>query len=139
MALIESTVSSNRIEGVEVEKTRFTALVFGQPLLQNRDEEEVKGYRDALDLIHAQGSALTLSEEMIQHLHHLTRGQIWDAGQYKEKDSDIIEKYPDGRERVRFKDGLSPANAGLYERLNPQLARLLAEAPGAPTYRLSSL
>lgn len=102
-ALIESTVSSNRIEGVEVEKTRFTALVFGQPLLQNRDEEEVKGYRDALDLIHAQGSALPLSEEMIQHLHHLTRGQIWDAGQYKEKDSDIVEKYPDGSERVRFK------------------------------------
>jgi len=33
----------------------------------------------------------------------LTRGDIWDAGKYKEKDSDIIEKYPDGRERVRFK------------------------------------
>jgi hypothetical protein len=26
------------------------------------------------------------------------RGDIWDAGKYKEKDSDIIEKYPDGRD-----------------------------------------
>ncbi len=33
----------------------------------------------------------------------MTRGQIWDAGQYKEKDGDIIERYPDGKERVRFK------------------------------------
>jgi hypothetical protein len=32
-----------------------------------------------------------------------TRGDIWDAGKYKDKDSDIIEKYPDGRERVRFR------------------------------------
>jgi Fic family protein len=33
----------------------------------------------------------------------LTRGQIWDAGHYKDRDSDIIEKLPDGRVRVRFK------------------------------------
>ena len=36
-------------------------------------------------------------------MHRQTRGEIWDAGKYKDKDSDIIEKYPDGRERVRFK------------------------------------
>jgi Fic family protein len=31
------------------------------------------------------------------------RGEIWEAGKYKDKDSDIVERYPDGRERVRFK------------------------------------
>ena len=33
----------------------------------------------------------------------MTRGEIWDAGKYKEKDGDIIERYPDGGERVRFR------------------------------------
>jgi Fic family protein len=33
----------------------------------------------------------------------MTRGEIWNAGKYKEKDGDIIEKFPDGRSRVRLK------------------------------------
>ncbi len=102
-ALIESAVSSNRIEGVEVDQVRIGTIVFGKPLLRDRDEEEVRGYRDALQLIHEQKAKLPVSEETILKLHRLTRGEIWDAGHYKEKDSDIIEKYPDGRERVRFK------------------------------------
>ena len=40
--------------------------------------------------------------ETIRELHRLTAGGIGDAGQYKEKDSDIIEKSPDGRQRIRF-------------------------------------
>lgn len=102
-ALIESAVSSNRIEGVEVEQARIGTIVFGKPLLRDRDEEEVRGYRDALQLIHERSANLPVSEETILRLHRLTRGEIWDAGRYKEKDSDIIEKYLDGRERVRFK------------------------------------
>ena len=38
-ALIESAVSSNRIEGVEVDKSRIATIVFGKPLLRDRDEE----------------------------------------------------------------------------------------------------
>ena len=102
-ALIESTVSSNRIEGVEVDKSRIATIVFGKPLLRDRDEEEVRGYRRALTWIHEQGRDLPISEETILRLHRLTRGDGWDAGQYKEKDADIIEKFPDGRSRVRFK------------------------------------
>ena len=102
-ALIESAVSSNRIEGVEVEKSRITTIVFGKPFPRNRDEEEFRGYRQALALIHEQGAKLPISEETILELHRLTRGEIWDAGKYKEKDGDIIEKFPDGRSRVRFK------------------------------------
>lgn len=102
-ALIESTVSSNRIEGVEVDQSRIATVVFGRRLLKDRDEEEVRGYRQALTWIHKRGSKLPLSEETISELHRMTRGEIWDAGKYKEKDSDIIEKYPNGRSRVRFK------------------------------------
>ena len=102
-ALIESAVSSNRIEGVTVEPGRVRELILGQPLLRDRDEEEVRGYRDALTLIHENPAALPVSDATIQKLHALTRGEIWDAGKYKDKDSDIIERYPDGSERVRFR------------------------------------
>jgi Fic family protein len=102
-ALIESAISSNRIEGVEVDKSRVGTLIFGKPALRDRDEEEVRGYRDALKLIHESGAKLPITEATIKTLHQLCRGEIWDAGQYKEKDVDIIQTYADGRSRVRFK------------------------------------
>src|SRR5713226_9014766 len=102
-ALIESAVSSNRIEGVTVEQSRVKAVVLGKSLLRDRDEQEIRGYRDALKLIHEQGAKLPVSEKTILRLHRLSRANIGDAGKYKEKDSDIIEKSPDGRVRVRFK------------------------------------
>ena len=103
-ALIESAVSSNRIEGVSLDPARVRdVLVAAKPLFRDRDEEEVRGYRDALKLIHEGAAQMTTSEATILLLHQLARGQIWDAGQYREKDGDIIERYEDGRERVRFR------------------------------------
>ncbi len=103
-ALIESAVSSNRIEGVSVEPSRVRDVVVSpRPLFRDRDEEEVRGYRDALTWIHQDAQRIPIVNESIQRLHAMTRGQIWDAGLYKEKDGDIIERYPDGRERVRFR------------------------------------
>lgn len=103
-ALIESAVSSNRMEGVEVDPERVRdVLISAKPLFRDRDEEEVRGYREALSLIHEDAASLPITEETICRLHHLTRGQIWDAGVYKVKDSDIVERSPDGRQRVRFR------------------------------------
>src|SRR6266699_1941779 len=102
-ALIESAISSNRIEGVTVDQSRVKAVVLGKSLLHDRDEQEIRGYRDALRLIHEQGAKLSISEKTVLRLHRLSRANIGDAGKYKEKDSDIIEKSPDGRVRVRFK------------------------------------
>lgn len=106
-ALIESAVSSNRIEGVEVDQKRVGTLLFGNPVLLDRSEEELAGYRKALDLIHSRNHELPVSIRVIRELHGLTRGEIWDAGRFKVKDADIIETYPDGRRRVRF----SPVSA----------------------------
>jgi len=102
-ALVESAVSSNRMEGVTVDRARVATVVFGKSLLRDRDEEEVRGYRDALKLIYEKGKNLEVSEDTIRSLHGLTRSGAGDAGRYKEKDGDIIEKYADGRVRVRFK------------------------------------
>ncbi len=102
-ALIESVVSSNRIEGVEIPKNRINPVILGRSHLRDRNEEEIRGYRKALDLIHQEGMKLRISKNAILDLHKLIRGDIWDAGEYKNKDSHIIERYADNAERIRFK------------------------------------
>ena len=103
-ALIESAVSSNRIEGVAVEPSRVIDLLASpRPLFRDRDEEEVRGYRDALAWIHQDIARILFTEDTIKLLHATARGQIWDAGKYKDRDGDIIERYADGAERVRFR------------------------------------
>lgn len=102
-AVAQSAVSSNRIEGVEIDEKRIGTVLFGHPALRDRDEEEVAGYRKALDLIHRLHRNCPLTEETIRDFHRLSRGRIWDAGQYKEKQIDIVEKTPDGSERIRFR------------------------------------
>jgi hypothetical protein len=80
-ALIESAVSSNRLEGVEVDPKRLhDVLVKPKPLFRDRDEEEVRGYREALSLIHDDFAAIKISEATVRRLHRLTRGEIWDGG-----------------------------------------------------------
>jgi Fic family protein len=47
-AIIESAVSSNRIEGVTIDQKRVGTVIFGKSLLRDRNEEEIRGYRDEL-------------------------------------------------------------------------------------------
>jgi len=101
-AIIESAVSSNRMEGVQVEPGRVRTVVFGHSLLRDRDEEEVRGYQEALALIHARDATRSITEEEVLRLHRLCRGGIGDAGAYKERDGDIIETHANGRVSTRF-------------------------------------
>lgn len=126
-ALIESAVSSNRIEGITVDQSRIKAIVLGKDLLRDRDEEELRGYRRALDLIHRQATDLPVAEQTVRELHRLARGEIWDAGQYKDRESDIIERYPDGRERIRFKTVPTAATAEHMGQLMEMWSRCLQE------------
>jgi Fic family protein len=112
-AIIESAVSSNRIEGVEINQARVGTVIFGKSLLNDRNEEEIRAYRQTLDLIHKNAENMPISEKNILDLHKYARGDVWDAGKYKEKQGDIIEKYPDGTERVRFKT-VSPGSTPEY-------------------------
>jgi len=102
-ALIESAVSSNRIEGVTIAPARVLPVVVGRSLLRDRDEEEVRGYRDALRELHERAGRIAVNEASIKRLHLLARGGIWDAGKYRTKPCDIIQRYADGRQRVRFR------------------------------------
>ena len=102
-AVAESAISSNRIEGVEIDQRRVGTVIFGHPALRDRNEQEVGGYRDALNLIHTKNVHLPVTDKTILRLHKQCRGEVWDAGKYKNKPVDIIEKYADGRRRVRFR------------------------------------
>lgn len=103
IALIESAESSNRIEGVTVDKDRLKPLVIGHSKPRDRSEEEVAGYRKALDFIHKKYASLRITPQTIKELHRLCRGESWDAGKWKQKDNDIIRKHADGRIEVIFK------------------------------------
>jgi len=138
-AMIESAVSSNRIEGVTVDQARLQPILFGKAALRDRHEEEVRGYRDALRLIHEQGKKLPVSEKTILTLHRLCRGEVWDAGKYKEKDGDIIEKYPDGRERVRFKTVKAVKTPAFMKELVEMWDRCLLERWVHPLIALAAL
>jgi Fic family protein len=102
-ALIESAVSSNRIEGVTVDQDRVRQVVMGKARLRDRDEVEVRGYRNALRLIHERHAKLRISEKTIRELHRLSRGKLGDAGNYRAGESQIVEVQPNGLRRIRFK------------------------------------
>jgi len=102
-AVIESSISSNRIEGVTVENSRVKAVVFGNSKLRDRNEEEVRGYQNALRWVHQENQKIKINEKTILKLHEYCKGEIWDAGKFKEKQVDITEKFVDGTEKIRFK------------------------------------
>ena len=96
-ALVESAVSSNRIEGVTIEQAHVRPVVIGRGRLRDRDEEEVRGYRDALRLVHERHARLPASEKTIREVHRLSRANIGDAGRYRAGESEIVEIQADGR------------------------------------------
>jgi Fic family protein len=103
MALIESAESSNRIEGVTVEKSRLRPLIIGHSRPKDRSEDEVAGYRRALDLIHKKHNSMEISPQTIRQLHRLSHAGAGDAGQWKKKDNEIIRKTPDGAIEIIFR------------------------------------
>src|SRR3989339_986212 len=116
-ALIESAESSNRIEGVTVDHARLKPLIIGHSKPRDRSEEEIAGYRKALDLIHTKYKSLGITPETIKELHRLCRGESQDAGKWKEKDNDIIRKHADGRVEVIFKPVSAAKTPEMMEQL----------------------
>jgi Fic family protein len=101
-AMIESAVSSNRIEGVTIDQARVKSVVLGNQPLRDRNEAEVRGYRNALRLIHERTAELPVSVDTIRRLHAISRAEEPDGGRYREHAMDIIESHADGSRRVRF-------------------------------------
>jgi Fic family protein len=103
LALVESTESSNRIEGVTVEWARLRPLVLGRARPRDRSEEEIVGYRNALNWVHTQHANIRIEPATVQRLHALAQAGSGDAGQWKRQDNEIIEVDAQGNRRVRFR------------------------------------
>ncbi len=103
-ALIESAESSNRIEGVTVERSRLKPLVLENTRPRDRSEEEISGYRMALNWIHNDYRIIPVAPETCLQLHALAQGGTsGDAGRWKSIGNDIVEVLPDGRRNIRFR------------------------------------
>jgi len=104
-AIVESSESSNRIEGVTAPAERIQALVLKGSTPQNRSEQEIAGYRYALDMIHESHRNMPLTSNVILQLHGaIFRYLPGEGGRWKSADNEIIEKSADGKVlRIRFK------------------------------------
>jgi Fic family protein len=104
VAAIESTDSSNRLEGIIAPQARIKALVRDREKPRDRSEQEIAGYRDAMELIHQTGSDMPVTINVIRQLHQtLYRYMPEEGGHWKTIDNEIVEKDADGNiTRVRF-------------------------------------
>lgn len=102
LAMIQSAESSNRIEGIEVDHQRLKPLVLGKTTPRSRSEEEMMGYRHALELIHTKHKSLEIVPKTIKKLHDLTQEGAGNAGQWKTKNNEIIEFDLKGQRNIRF-------------------------------------
>ncbi len=103
-ATIESIASSTRIEGVKLSDAQVETLLsnINKTSFRNRDEEEVAGYSDAMDLILSNFDDLKISENHIKQLHGVllkhSSKDIRHRGEYKKLDNHIVAFDENGKE-----------------------------------------
>lgn len=104
IAKIQSTEASNAIEGIVTTNTRIKQLVEEKTTPRNRDEQEIAGYRDVLNLIHESFDAIPISRNFILQLHKIMYSHMNNplAGQTKNVQNYISATYPDGHTDILF-------------------------------------
>jgi Fic family protein len=109
IATIESIGSSTRIEGgiltdEEVEKLLKSVKI---TRLQNRDEQEVVGYYEALEIILDNYPDIDLEERYIHQMHGIllkySHKDQSHKGKYKQLSNQVVATYPDGTQRTIFR------------------------------------
>jgi Fic family protein len=144
-AVIQSTESSNRIEGVVAPPQRIRDLVAKRTEPANRSEQEIAGYCDVLNTIHTNFAGMQLTSNLVLQLHRdLFQFVPGGGGRWKSADNDIIEARADGTTVVRFKP-LAPhlvpdAMTQLHDRYRAALdTRAVDPLLLVPTYALDFL
>ena len=102
-AVIQSTESSNRIEGVVAAHDRIVKLVQKKVKPGNRSEQEIAGYRDVLNTIHANHANMRFSVNLILQMHRdLLKFTPETGGRWKTTQNEIEEIGADGKKSTRF-------------------------------------
>ena len=104
IAKIQSTESSNAIEGIVTTSLRIRQLVEEKTMPKNRDEQEIAGYRDVLNIIHESFDVIPVTQNYILQLHKILCGHMNNpmAGKTKNVQNYISAAYPDGHAEVIF-------------------------------------
>lgn len=104
IAKVQSTESSNAIEGIVTTRTRIRQLVEEKTRPRNRDEQEIAGYRDVLNIIHESYDAIHLSQNYILQLHKILCSHMNNpmAGRTKNVQNYIASTRPDGHMEILF-------------------------------------
>ena len=104
IAKIQSTESSNKIEGIVSTNTRIKQLVQDKTTPKNRDEKEIIGYRDVLNIIHENFEYIPITPSYILQLHkYLYQYSNPDfGGKFKNTQNYIVANLPDGTSKVLF-------------------------------------
>lgn len=104
VATIESIGSSTRIEGAKLTDAQVETLLSGikTKSFQSRDEQEVAGYAEAMDLVFQAWEDMPITENHIRQLHqtllrHSTKDERHRGG-YKTLDNHVVAFGPDGEE-----------------------------------------
>lgn len=104
IAKVQSTEASNAIEGIVTTNTRIRQLVEEKTTPRNRDEQEIAGYRDVLNIIHENFDAIPLTQNYILQLHKILYSHMNNpmAGRTKNVQNYISATYPDGHQEILF-------------------------------------
>lgn len=105
IAKIQSTESSNKIEGIYTSDERIKKLITDKTTPRTRDEQEIAGYRDVLSTIHDNFDFIPPKSTMILQLHRdlYKFSGSESGGKYKTGDNIIAETDSEGNRFVRFK------------------------------------
>ena len=104
IAKIQSTEASNAIEGIITTSTRIKQLVEEKTTPKNRNEQEIAGYRDVLNIIHESFDAIPISQNYILQLHKILYSHMNNpmGGRTKSVQNYISATYPDGHVETLF-------------------------------------
>ena len=104
IAKVQSTEASNAIEGIVTTNTRIRQIVNEKTTPKNRDEQEIAGYRDALNIIHDSFDAIPITQNYILELHKIMYSHMNNplAGRTKTVQNYISATYPDGHTETLF-------------------------------------
>ncbi len=119
VAKIQSTESSNRIEGIRTSDKRLRQIMADGTDLHSRDEEEIAGYRDVLNTIHENHEHIDITPNVILQLHRSmyrhTASSI--GGHFKIGDNEVRGIREDGTEYVRLRTVPAVATPDAMEKL----------------------
>lgn len=104
IAKVQSTESSNEIEGIRTTNARLKQLVSEKTTPKNRDEEEIAGYRDVLNVIHESYEYIPMSSNYILQLHKMLYSHSPKAigGTFKNVQNYISGTYTNGKSYTIF-------------------------------------